>query len=472
VKLVKRICPLLSLLLFMSCASTVTSQKQYVEAEAYVKQKNYNAAADTIEDVKGSAYKEKDRVLYYLDVGMLYHYAGRYEESNEALSEAEFAIEELYTNSISKSVGSGVLNDNAQDYDGETYEDLYINVFKALNYIGLNDTENALVEVRRLNNKMNLLQDKYDALYDEYNRSGEETQANVDKVINDFHNNALARYLGVILYRAMGDYDDARIDLDYFNQSFLNQPLLYPFPISTAPEIRPREGSAIPVNVFAFTGQSPGKKSVTYYIDTMSNSLFFSTVDQNEDDYLRELADIDGMIVPGLNYGFHMKLQFPKMFDRGIEINRIEVYADGQLVGQLGLTEDIEHIAQMTFAKELPLIVGKTITRAVVKGVAKEVGQYATDSVIDDQIGGLGGALLKIAVNAATDVAVDATENADLRVSNFFPAKAYTGEFYLEPGTYDFSINYYNKGTLLFTDNLGEREINKDSSILESVHIF
>ncbi len=467
-----RILPAGIFLLLISCASTVTSQMQYVEAEAYVKQRNYYAAAEVIEDVKGTAYKEKERVLYYLDVGMLYHYAQRYEESNSALTEAEYAIEELYTNSISKSIGSAVLNDNARDYSGEIYEDLYINIFKALNYIALDDNESALVEVRRLNNKMNLLQDKYNALYDEYSRSGEATQAKVNEITNQFHENALARYLGCILYRNEGDYDDARIDRRNFNNAFLTQPLIYPFPMGLPPDSQPAEGTAVPVNFFAFSGQSPGKKGITYYIDSSAGTLFFTTVDQNEDNYLKELADIDTMFVPGLSYGFHMKLQFPRMFNRSFPVDKIYVYADDLILGTLGLTEDIEHVAQTTFAQELPLIVGKTVTRAIVKGVVKEAGQAATNSVIDDQVGGLGGELLKLAMGVATDAAVDATENADLRISNFFPAKAYAGEFYLEPGVYNFRVEYYYQGSLLFSDNLGQREVNRNSSILESVFLF
>jgi uncharacterized protein len=459
-------------LILISCSSTVTSQSQYVEAEAYVKQRNYYAAADSIEKVKGEAYKEKDRVLYYLDVGMLYHYAQRYEESNSALTEAEYAIEELYTNSISKSIGSAVLNDNARDYSGEIYEDLYINVFKALNYIALDDPEDALVEVRRLNNKMNLLQDRYDAMYNEYNNSGEKTQVEVDKAINEFHENALGRYLGTILYRNTGDYDDARIDRRNYNNAFLTQPLIYPFPMGLPPDSMPREGTAIPVNFFAFAGQSPGKKAITYYIDSTAGMLHFTTVDQNEENYLKELTDIDSLFIPGIEYGFHMKLQFPRMFERSIAVDKIQIYADGKLLGDLGLTEDIGHVAQATFAKELPLEVGKIITRAVIKGVVKEAGQSATNSVIDDQVGGLGGELLKLALGVATDVAVDATENADLRISNFFPDRAYSGEFYLEPGVHDFRVEYYNQGALIFTDNMGPKEISRNSSILESVHLF
>jgi hypothetical protein len=465
--------PLGVLIVFLaSCASTVTSQNQYVEAEAFVKQRNFNAAVGVIEAAQGKEYKEKEKVLYYLDIGMLYHYAGMYSESNEALTEAEYAIEELYTNSISKSIGSAVLNDNAQDYKGEVYEDLYINIFKSLNFIGLGNMESALVEVRRVNLKLEMLQDKYNTLYDSYNSSGEEQQAEIDKITNHFHNSALARYMGTILYRSMGDYDDARIDREFFNQSYLTQPVLYPFPMTLPPDDKPRSDTKIPVNFFAFTGQSPTKRSITYYLDSTNHFLYFTTVEQDKEDYLKKYADINAIFVPGLGNGFHMKLQFPRMERRGIDVSDIRVYANDDFIMNLALTEDMENVAETTFTNELPLIVASTITRAIVKGVVKEVGQSTSDAIIDDQVGGIGGMLLKFAVNAASDVAVDATENADLRVSNFFPAKAYTGEVYLTPGTYDLRLEYYNKGNLLFTDNLGKREINSGSSIFESNFMF
>ena len=102
-----------AVLVLSSCASTMTIQNQYEEAQEYVARRDFAGAGAVIESYKNESYKEKDRVLYYLDVGMLYHYAGEYEKSNAALSEAERGIEELYTKSISRAVASGVLNDNA-----------------------------------------------------------------------------------------------------------------------------------------------------------------------------------------------------------------------------------------------------------------------------------------------------------------------------------------------------------------------
>jgi hypothetical protein len=136
-----------------SCASMKTSQDQYVESVPLAVEGAYDQAALIIEAAKEEQYKEKDRVLYFLDLGMLYHWSGEYELSNQMLSAAESAIEELFTKSVSKALTSGVLNDNALDYSGEDYEDIYLNVFKALNYIALDDEESALVEIRTCSNQ-------------------------------------------------------------------------------------------------------------------------------------------------------------------------------------------------------------------------------------------------------------------------------------------------------------------------------
>jgi hypothetical protein len=55
----------------------------------------------------------------------------------------------------------------------------------------------------------------------------------------------------------------------------------------------------------------------------------------------------------------------------------------------------------------------------------------------------------------ATDVAVDASEQADLRVSRYFPAYAHVGEWVVEPGTRDIAIEYYGSGGLLRVEQVG-----------------
>ena len=58
-----------------------------------------------------SLYGEKSRVLYNLDMGLLYHYAGMPDSSTHYLAAAEQEIQELYTKSVSLAVISFLTND-------------------------------------------------------------------------------------------------------------------------------------------------------------------------------------------------------------------------------------------------------------------------------------------------------------------------------------------------------------------------
>jgi hypothetical protein len=162
---------ILGALLINGCASVATRTAHFQKIEASVQQGNYADAIVQLENGKGNFYQKKERVLYYLDLGALHHYNGDYDKSNELLTEAENAIEELYTKSVSKAAASLLLNDNALDYSGEDYEDIYINIFKALNYLELEKFDEAFVEIRRINQKLNLLEDKYGKLIVAYSIS-------------------------------------------------------------------------------------------------------------------------------------------------------------------------------------------------------------------------------------------------------------------------------------------------------------
>lgn len=458
------------IVLLVSCASTKTKQSQYVESEGFLQERDYASAIAVIEEAKNTEYKEKDRVLYYLDIGMLYHYAGEYQLSNQALSEAEWGIEELYTKSVSKSVGSGLLNDNALDYSGEDYEDIYLNIFKALNYIALEDSESALVEIRRIDNKLKLLEDKHKQELEQFNESGEDIQVKLDEegAQLNFHNDALARLLGMLLYRYEGSFDDARIDREKIEEAFQLQTHIYNFAKPAIPEIR---SESVPMNFIIFTGRSPNKVAETYYINSSSNWVTFARVEQDGDDYLKNVAGIEQMYVPGIDGGFHMKFQFPRLYLRGSNVSEVKVNIDGNRY-DVQLIEDMEHIANVTFLIKQPLIIAKTVTRAIIKGIAKEIGKDAGKDAIQDSVGGIEGLLLGAVVGLAADVAVDATENADLRISQFFPAYALTAEVEVEPGLHNVQVEYYGDGGILYVDELGEVNVTEDQlNLFESFYM-
>src|ERR1043165_7174077 len=105
-------------------------------------------------------YGAKSRVLYGMDRGMTLQLAGEYQLSNEVLEKAEEEIDRLYTRSIRTESFAFMTNDNSLPFEGEPYEQVMINVLKALNYACLDRWQDALVEARRIDHRLNLLADR------------------------------------------------------------------------------------------------------------------------------------------------------------------------------------------------------------------------------------------------------------------------------------------------------------------------
>lgn len=418
-------------ILLFSCQSLYTEREHYYEIDEALGVGDTSKALELLESNKNNFYAEKDRVLYYLEIGMLHRYNGEYEKSNEALTKAEYAIEELLTTSISKGILSGVLNDNALDYPGEDYEDIYINVFKSLNYINLEKYEEALVEVRRVNNKLNYLEDKYSDSIDQFNNKEE---LHVPKGKFDFHNDALARYLGVIAYRMDRMVDDSRIEQDKLLEAYRLQSHLYNFPTPTIPK-KTQSDDKVLLNLFAFTGLPPEKIPETLRISSGSGSLLIMA-DSNTSEDTDTFLGFNSVAHSTLSDGINVKIQIPRLVKRESVVSKVEVIVDGYSYGYLEKIESLDNIAIETFKAKQPLIVGKTVIRALAKAIVSESSQ----SVIEENYGAGWGLLAGL----AGDIYMNVTENSDLRLSRYFPSNISGLELELEKGIYNISLIYYD----------------------------
>ena len=460
-RIIKLISFILPFLLFLtSCASVMTMNEQYKEMDDLLIKRDFEEASTIIQDAKeNELYQEKDKVLYYLDIGMLNYFNENYTDSIDNLTAAEYGIEELYTKSVSKAIASGLLNDNALDYFGEDYEDIYLNLFKSLSFLQMNNFEEAMVELRRVNIKLNILEDKYKKILDEYNNS-EGAESELKPIESKFHNDVLARYLSMLLFREDRDFDGARIDGEKIDDAFEQQTHLYQFEKPALPVLE-YNGSA-QLNLVAFTGRSPAKLAHTIFIDSGFSTVNLTLQGENES-YVNNLIGFHTIIMPGVQPGFHFKFELPYLSRRGSDISSIKVFVDGRDSGQLDLTENMERIAEETFKLKQPWIVGKTVTRTVTKGIIKEISKNALE-----QEAGLAGLLAGIAL----DVVVDATENADTRLSQFFPAFAYTGEIELTPGEHEIELVYYSGSREVFRDYKGLVNLEADSLNLVQSYVF
>lgn len=181
------------------CASDYVARTGHVR-DAYEAYDHEGALVRLAEEEKH--LPEKDRLLVLLDRGMLLHAAGKYEESIAVLREAERLADQMDVISVSEEASTLLANERERAYRGEDFERVMINVLLALDYAQLGKDEDALVEVRRVNERLKKL-------------------INEDK--KPYQQLAVARYLAGALWEDQREWDSAFID--YYEAWKLNPSL-------------------------------------------------------------------------------------------------------------------------------------------------------------------------------------------------------------------------------------------------------
>lgn len=140
---------------------------------------------------KLAARKDNDELLYLMDLGIAYHRAGKYKEAIETFLKADTLMEIKDYTSLSEEAATVLLSDEAKKYRGEDFEKILINVYLAIDYTLLRQWDDALVECRRVNHKL-------------------------DRMISEgqlpYEHNAFAKYLAAVLFEARREYNDAFVD--------------------------------------------------------------------------------------------------------------------------------------------------------------------------------------------------------------------------------------------------------------------
>ena len=450
---------LLCLFLFVACGSVATKKGFYEPITADLKDDNFDSAVSKIEAAKADKkFGKKDRFLYYLDAGLAYHYASRFDTSNQRLTLAEDAADELFTKSVSRAAASLMLNDNVLEYAGEDYEILYTNLCKALNYIAKGDFDGAFVEIRRANEKLNLLEQKYADVSQRFQEGSldDTVRVNVDYKAKKvrFNNDAFARYLSMHMYSTEGKMDDARIDYDLLHQAFREQPHIYDFEVPNVKYFS--EGKEI-MSLVALAGLSPVKEALNLRIRTDKDldlvQVLYTDPWRKDSEY--------GHLPIQVSEDYYFKFSIPQIISRTSQVSRIRVFVDSELMGELQLLEDVAKVAEETFQAKKSLIYLRTVARAVAKGLAAHKAKKKADT------GGLGGWLKKAAIDVGTDI----SENADLRCSRLLPGKIYVGDFEIEPGTYDLTIEFLDaNGHLISAIDVYEYRVLKNT--LNLIEVF
>ncbi|MBU2505836.1 MAG: hypothetical protein KJ799_03820 [Bacteroidetes bacterium] len=440
--------------LLQGCSSIMTNTEIYEPVVSNLKSGNIVTAVQQIEraEMKGE-YSEKDRVLLFLDKGMLYHYQGEYQKSNIEFDKAEDAIDDLYTKSVSKAAASFLLNDNALDYSGEVYENLYVNIFKALNYIHLNKFDEAYVEINRVNDKLKELDLYFEDYISDLN-SSKDSKVKIDAEKIDYYSNVLSHYLSYLIFRSEREYDNSRISYEKLVETWDTYTDVYnydkPYSLDT---LNAKSGSYL--NFIAFAGTAPIKKPVGARITTFDDYVVVSDPTNFR---------MDGIPFPGIKSGWNFKFEFPVIYEEGTAVHGIEIYIDSISYGNMQLLENMASVANKTFESRKSILYFKTLGRAVAKGVASS----ALGREIKKEANGFVGELLAF----LTNVVVDATENADLRSWRTMPSYSFISEVPINPGKYNIEIHFLGPDNQILQKNIIENyTVGKGLNLIEAFHL-
>ncbi len=172
-------------LVTISCA---TYQGKVRESRNLMTMGQFQDAANLLEPL--AKENNGDQVVYLLDYAVALQLSGEVKKSNRILQEADRLAEIRDYQSISRQAGSLLLNQEMVQYKCDSFEKIFINAYGALNYLELNQLDEALVETRRMNEK--------------YNKLNTEDR-------KDFEKNVFGKYLSALIWEGSKSWDDAYI---------------------------------------------------------------------------------------------------------------------------------------------------------------------------------------------------------------------------------------------------------------------
>lgn len=384
---------------------------------------------------KSSESKGKREFLYDVNNGLVLSLLGRYEESNEYFEKA-FLYGEDYRINYLNEAASYLTNPNFTAYRGEDHEHLILLYYKAINFLKLSKTEEALVECRRLNIRLQQLSDRY---------------SSEDKYKQD----AFVHTLMGIIYQSDKDYNNAfiayRNALDIYKDEYarlfkvevprqLKLDLLETAWLSGLfdefrqyreefgmPDYEHQSSDGGELIFFWHNGLSPIKAEwgINFVISRRDNMIFFSNPELGISFpfSLENYSEKDKKNLANLEV---FRVAFPRYVERPIYYQSATIELKGEKFS-LELMEDINRIAFKILQERMTLEMSKALIRVAMKKVT-EYEVRKSDKNLGSIIG---------LINAIT-------EKADTRNWQTLPHSIYYSRVPLPEGTSTIRLSINN----------------------------
>jgi len=348
-------------------------------------------------------HDNSDRVLTHLHKAMLKRMIGEFAASNKDFEIAKKDIADLYTVSVTQVAGSLVVNDTIRDYAGDRYEQVLLHAYMALNYLNLNQLDDARSEMVQADLKMREWGDV--------------------PLQNPF-----VHYLSGLIFEASAQYDQALI-------AYRKAMQVYKTTIK-------KHGIVVPVQLqkdFARMLTRQGLvnelRQLSYEYDTAFNAKA-----EKDKGYLVALLDnglgpikSQHLIMswsPVINR--RVKIALPVYEERAGPVNKARLEIAGQR-HNFNRVENVDAMARSALYDALPAISARALARMIVK--------YQSGKQTEKRAGGVVGSIFKLG-NLATEI-------ADTRNWSSLPQEIQLTRVALPAGEYTATVEIMGPGGVI-----------------------
>ena len=348
----------------------------------------------------------RDRLLYLMEAGNLLRLSGDYAAAENMLLEADRLSDQQRGMELGQEAEAFLTSDLALEFRGADYEKVFINYCLAACYASEGNMEDALVECRRVNDKLRAINLAYE---DDRNR---------------YDDDAFIRYLMGLMFEKAGDLNNALVA--YRNSAEVYQGAY-----------RTDYGIPVPEDV---------KRSIL----RISHRLGMSSIHQDyssmwpETDWRSSGSDSShGEVVVILEAGllppreetaytfatddriFHISL--PGLPDTGEQPLRV-ILRSGEYSAEGFLVEDVAAIARKNLEDHAGRDIARAVARLAVKAGVAEAGEQIVEELTSEN------STVSTVTGLILSIFGAATENADLRAWMTLPSRIYAVRLPLPAG--------------------------------------
>jgi len=328
--------------------------------------------------------ESKDQLVYLLDYASALQIAGRYKESSEALIKADRLADQMDYHSVSKITAATLGSEEMIQYKGDSYEKILLNSMNSINFLMMNQHDDAMVEVRRVNEKIN-----------RYRFEGRK----------EYELNPFAHYLAGMIWESDQKYDDANIDYEKAYEIGMDNPFLAQDLIRSAKLAKRTE----------------------HYEKWKQK---FPEIQESPEWYNKKNGELIIIHQQGWGPEKHfspVNIRYPKLFSVPSETAYAKIKINGAEQVQ---TQSIYSIEQVAI---------KTLDDDVGWMIARKIGATAAKAVVADQIrqknenlGDLAWIIMRL------------SDRADLRQWSTLPRAIYISRIWLPAGEHEIEIQGYS----------------------------